>query len=262
MEIHVGDPRDERLADYVSLRDSQLRKSIEAERGMFIAEGTKIIERAAAAGCVPRSFLLQQRWLDDLGPILQRWSGVPCYVVTADVAEQVSGFHVHRGALASFERPEQSSWEDVLAGSRIMVCERLVDHTNAGGIFRVAGALGWDAVVTCPEGADPLYRRAIKASMGLSLAMPWRRMSEPETDLQRLRDAGFTLVATTLSDDSMELDHLQVPQKVALLLGNEGHGLSQEWSDAADYRVKIPMADGVDSLNVATAAAICGYVLR
>lgn len=262
MRCEVDDPADPRLGDYVRLRDSQLRRSLETERGIFIAEGDKIIRRAAEAGCRPRSFMLQERWLDGLADVLAAWPGADCYVVTGELAEQVSGFHVHRGALAAFERPPMAAWETVLSGNRIVVCEGLVDHANAGGIMRVVAGLGWEAVVICPFGADPLYRRAIKASMGASLSLPWRRMSDATTDLQRIRGAGFQLVASSLSPDATTLDSFTPGEKVALLLGSEGHGLSPHWVAAADRVVTIPMAEGVDSLNVTTAAAILAYELR
>lgn len=257
----VTDPSDPRLADYVSLRDSRLRRNLEQAEGLFIAEGDKIIRRAAEAGARPRSFLLQSRWLPGLADVLGAWPHVPCYVVTAELAEQVSGFHVHRGALASFVRPAESSWETLLAGRRLVVCEDIVDHTNIGSIMRVAAALGWDGVVVSATSADPLYRRAIKASMGASLQLPWRRMSSDE-ELNRLREAGFALVAATLAPGALALEEFTPGERLALLLGNEGHGLSEAWTSAADAAVTIPMAEGIDSLNVATAAAVLAYVLR
>ncbi|RMB59756.1 TrmH family RNA methyltransferase [Tessaracoccus antarcticus] len=260
--VVVDDPRDPSLSDYVSLRDSQLRRSLETSRGMFIAEGEKIIRRAAEAGCRARSFLLQDRWLDGLSDVVENCGDAPVYVGSAALVEQVSGFHVHRGALAAFERPPARSWEDVLAGDRIMVCQDLVDHTNMGSILRVAAALGWDAVVVSQGSADPLYRRAIKASMGASLQLPWRRMDHDGADLQRIHDAGFHVVATALVEDAVALENFRPRQRVALLLGTEGHGLSADWIAAADVSVQIPMAEGIDSLNVATAAAICGWALR
>lgn len=261
MEIAVQDPGDRRLRDFVSLRDSQLRTSIEAAGGLFIAEGDKIIRRAAEAGARPRAFLLRERWLPGLADVLAVWPEVPCYVASGALIEKVSGFHVHRGALASFERPAPAPWDRLLGGRRLLVCEDLVDHANLGGIMRIAAALGWDGVLVSPGAADPLYRRAIKASMGASLAVPWRRMDGDE-DLHRLRDAGFRLVAATLRPGAVSIDHYDAPGKVALLLGTEGHGLSDAWSAVADDAVTIPMTDKVDSLNVATAAAILAYLLR
>ena len=166
MRFDIASIDDARLGDYVSLRDSQLRRRVEGERGIFIAEGDKIIRRAAEAGCRPRSFLLASKWLPGLADVLAAWPEVPCLVADDQLIEAVSGFHVHRGALASFERPDETPWEGILASRRVLVCQELVDHANVGSIMRVAAALGWDAVVISPGGADPLYRRAIKASMG------------------------------------------------------------------------------------------------
>jgi trmH family RNA methyltransferase len=262
MRLDITDPEDPRLRDYVSLRDSQLRCRIEGERGIFIAEGDKIIRRAAEAGCHPRSFLLAAKWLPGLGDVLAAWPGVPCLVAHDRLIEKVSGFHVHRGALASFERPDETPWEVICEARRVLVCEDLVDHANVGSVIRVAAALGWDAVVISPGGADPLYRRAIKASMGTCFQVGWRRMTDSISDLERLRAAGFQLAATTLSPEATPLTRYRAPEKLALLLGSEGHGLSSQWRAASDARIRIEMAAGVDSLNVATAAAIFAHWLR
>ena len=262
MRLDITDPEDPRMGEYVSLRDSRLRRRVEGERGIFIAEGDKIIRRAAEAGCRPRSFLLAAKWLPGLEDVLAAWPGVPCLVADDRLIEQVSGFHVHRGALASFERPEETAWEVILDARRVMVCEDLVDHANLGSIIRVAAALGWDAVVISPGGADPLYRRAVKASMGTCFRVGWRRMTDSVTDLARFRAAGFELAATTLSPEAVPLTGYRAPEKLALLLGSEGHGLSADWLAASDLRLTIEMAAGVDSLNVATAAAIFAHWLR
>ena len=262
MRLDITDPEDPRMGEYVSLRDSRLRRRVEGERGIFIAEGDKIIRRAAEAGCRPRSFLLAAKWLPGLGDVLAAWPGVPCLVADDRLIEQVSGFHVHRGALASFERPEETAWEVILDARRVMVCEDLVDHANLGSIIRVAAALGWDAVVISPGGADPLYRRAVKASMGTCFRVGWRRMTDSVTDLARFRAAGFELAATTLSPEAVPLTGYRAPEKLALLLGSEGHGLSADWLAASDLCLTIEMAAGVDSLNVATAAAIFAHWLR
>lgn len=258
MLIDVTDPADPRVADYVGLRDSHLRRP---DVSRFIAEGVKIIERAFAAGCAPRSLLLQPRWLDGLSDVMAEWPDVPVYVASEKLIEAVSGFHVHRGALGSFDRPAEAPWRDILEARRVIVCEDTVDHANLGAIIRVAAGLDWDAVVVSRGSADPLYRRAIKASMGASLGLPWRRMGSDD-DLDLLRDAGFSLVASTLAPGAVPLDDIEVPEKVALLLGTEGQGLSAAWSAAADRHVTIPMTDAVDSLNVAAAAAILAYALR
>ena len=257
MLIDVTDPSDPRLADFVGLRDAQLRRG---DGARFIAEGVKIIERAFAAGCAPRSLLLQPRWLPGVRHLLDDWPDTPVYVATEALIERVSGFHVHRGALGSFGRPAEASWDSIAGAGRVIVCEEIVDHANIGAIMRVAAGLGWDAVLVSPGSADPLYRRAIKASMGASLTLPWRRMSSDE-DLDRLRAAGFALVASTLSPGAVDLASFDAPERVALLLGTEGRGLSAAWLSAADHHVTIPMTPAVDSLNVATAAAILAYRL-
>lgn len=257
MLIPVSDLHDPRLADFVGLRDAHLRR---ADAGRFIAEGLKIIERAFAAGCPPRGFLVQERWLSDLEGVLEAWPEVPVYVAGAAFIERVSGFHVHRGALGSFERPAEANWERIASARRVIACEEIVDHANLGAIIRVAAGLGWDAVLVSTGSADPLYRRAIKASMGASLRLPWRRMASND-DLARLKRAGFTLVASTLSPTAVDLANYVAPGRVALLMGTEGSGLSQRWLEAADDEVTIPMAPGVDSLNVAAAAAVLAYAL-
>lgn len=261
VRIDITDPADIRLGDYVGLRDVQLRKSLEAERGVFIAEGATIIARAADAGCRPRSFLLAERWLPGLATVCDAWPDVPVYVVTEAFAEQVTGFHVHRGALASFERPAPMPFDELLAARRLVICEDIVDHTNVGAIIRCAAGLGWDGVVLAPRAADPLYRRAIKTSMGTVFGLPWVRMTDSRADLARLREAGFVLAAMALTPDAVALDEFEAPNKLALLMGTEGAGLSPDWLAEADLAVKIPMQRGVDSLNVAAAAAVACYAL-
>ncbi|MDN5572290.1 MAG: rRNA methyltransferase, partial [Propionibacteriaceae bacterium] len=162
MLIEISDAGDPRLSDYVALRDTSLRRSLEAERGLFIAEGEKVIRRAVEAGHEPRSFLLAERWLPGLADLWEGRPDVPVYVVTEAVAEQVTGFHVHRGALASLRRTEPATMADLLGRRRLVVAEDIVDHTNVGAIIRCAAGLGWDGVLLSPRAADPLYRRAIK----------------------------------------------------------------------------------------------------
>lgn len=257
MLIEVTDPSDPRLRDFTGLRDAQLRRSEER----FIAEGVKIIERAFASGCRPRGLLLQPRWLPEVEPLLAGLAEVPVYLAPEAMIEQVSGFHVHRGALGSFERPTPLPWERLSETRRLLVCEDIVDHANLGAIARVGLALGWDGLVLSEGSADPLYRRSVKASMGASLELPWLRLGRGEGP-RLLRDAGFTVVAAALSADAVPLQGLQVPERVALLLGTEGSGLSDDWLGQADVAVRIPMTGAVDSLNVATAAAILAYQLR
>ena len=264
--IDVEDPEDDRLADYVRLRESALRRRLESEHGLFIAEGEKVIHRAAAAGYRPRSFLLARRWLVGLGDVLDHWAEVPVYVVDEALAEQVTGFHVHRGALASFEREQRHSVTELLAAERLVVLEDIVDHTNVGAILRNAAALGWDGALLAPRSADPLYRRAIKVSAGTVFSLPWARLPDWRAAPALLADAGFLTVALTLAPGAVDLETLRCdlersPRKVAILLGTEGAGLSPHWSAAAHLQVTIPMQAGVDSLNVAAATAVACYSL-
>lgn len=263
--IAVEDAGDPRLGDYVGLRETSLRKLLETEQGLFIAEGTKVIRRALEAGYRPRSFLLAQRWLAELSDLLDD-SDAPAYLVSEALAEEVTGFHVHRGALASLYRHDRYRVEDLLAGSRrLVVLEDLVDHTNVGAVIRNAAGLGWDGALISPRCADPLYRRSIKVSMGAVFSLPWARLEEHHTAPARLREAGFRVVALALSDDSVTLAQFAAGvgagDKLAILLGTEGHGLSQRWIAEADAVVRIPMSAGIDSLNVAAASAVACYAL-
>ena len=263
--IRVEDPTDLRLADYVSLRDVQLRRHLEAEHGFFIAEGEKVVRRAVAAGYPVRSFLMAERWLDGLADELAAAGDAPCYVVTEELAEQVTGFHVHRGALASMQRLPLPSVDDVLAGARrIVLLEDLVDHTNVGAVFRSAAALGMDAVLLSPRCADPLYRRSIKVAMGAVFALPWTRLDTWYDALPALEKAGFLTIALTPEEegeDLVEVVDRRTPRKVCLILGSEGPGLSARWLSGAQVKAGFAMAHGVDSLNVAAAAALAFFVV-
>ncbi|WP_153535810.1 TrmH family RNA methyltransferase [Actinomadura macrotermitis] len=264
--VPVTDPADPRLADYVSLRDVNLRKSLEAEHGLFIAEGEKVIRRAARTGFPPRSFLMAERRVAPLADLLDGLDA-PVYVADDATVEAVAGFPVHRGALASMRRLPPPPVPEVLAGARrVLVLEDLVDHANVGAIFRCAAALGVDAVVLSPRCADPLYRRSIKVSMGAVFAVPYARMTGWHDGLAVLRDAGFTLLALTPDQAAVPLDEAPAGERVALLLGSEGDGLTSRWLAEADAPVCIPMsagamANGVDSLNVVAAAAIACHAL-
>lgn len=268
LTLPVTDPTDPRLADYVSLRDTSLRKHLESEHGLFIAEGAKVIQRAVDAGYRPRSFLLAERWLPTLADVLDRWPDVPVYLVTEELAEQVTGFHVHRGALASLHREQRHTLEEVLAAtpqrSRIAVLEDLVDHTNVGAVFRSAAALGVDAVLVTPRCADPLYRRSIKVSMGSVFQLPWVRIDPWPAGIQVLKDAGYVVAGMTLGEGAITLDELAAHDhpKLALVLGTEGHGLTAKTDRMLDLRVTIPMAAGIDSLNVAASSAVAFYTTR
>ncbi len=254
-------PDDPRLSDYRDLRDVELRKHLEAEHGLFLAEGEKVVRRAVEAGYEARSFLMAPRWLDGLHDVLAASDG-PCYVLPEDVIEQVTGFHVHRGALASLRRRPLPSVEEVIQGARsVLVLEDVVDHTNVGAIFRSGAALGFDAVLLAPRCADPLYRRSVKVGMGAVFSTPWTRLPDWYDALPDLSRRGFTTVALTLSPDSVPIeDAVHGVDRLALVLGSEGHGLSERWEAAADRRAIIPMRAGIDSLNVAAATAVACYV--
>jgi tRNA G18 (ribose-2'-O)-methylase SpoU len=259
--IEVSDADDPRLADYRDLRDVELRKHLEAEHGLFLAEGEKVVRRAVEAGFSARSFLMAPRWLDGLSDVLDR-TAAPCYVVSEDLAEEVTGFHVHRGALASLERRPLPTVSSVLAGARtVVVLEDVVDHTNVGAIFRSAAALGVDAILLSPRCADPLYRRSIKVAMGAVFTVPYARLEGWYDALAELSEEGFTTIALTPAPDAVEVeDAVSGVDKVALLMGSEGPGLSRRWMETADVRAVIPMAAGIDSLNVAAATAVACYV--
>jgi len=259
--IEVEDAEDPRLVDYRDLRDVSLRKHLEAEHGLFLAEGEKVVRRAVESGFPVRSFLMAPRWLDGLSDVLAR-ADAPCYVVSEPLAERVTGFHVHRGALASLERLPLPSVPDVLAGARtVVLLEDVVDHTNVGAAFRSAAALGIDGVLLAPRCADPLYRRAVKVSMGAVFTVPYARLEDWYDALPQVSAAGFTTVALTLAADASDIeDAVQGLERVALVLGTEGRGLSPRWEGSADRRAVIPMRAGIDSLNVAAATAVACYV--
>jgi len=260
----LGDPR---LADYVALTDVALRRRSEPERGLFIAESEKVIRRALAAGMRPRSYLMAPRWLTDLADLVAdaEASGIPVFVGEPDVIESLTGFHLHRGALAAMGRPPLPAVEDVCRSARrVLVLEDVVDHTNVGAAFRSAAGLGVDAVLVTPRCADPLYRRSIRVSMGTVFQVPWTRVEPWPGGVQVLRGLGFTVAALALADDAVPLEALAAdpPDRVALVLGTEGDGLGRRTLEAVDLTVTIPMAAGVDSLNVAAASAVAAWALR
>jgi tRNA G18 (ribose-2'-O)-methylase SpoU len=264
---HITDPSDERLADYVGLTDVALRRRLEPEGGLYIAESEKVIRRALAAGHRPRSFLMAQRWLTDLGDVVSaaEADGIPIYVGEQDQIESLTGFHLHRGALAAMHRPVLPTVEEVVAGARrVMVLEDIVDHTNVGAIIRSCAALGVDAVLITPRCADPLYRRAIRVSMGTVFQVPWTRIDPWPAGIDVLREAGFITAALALSETSIDLGSFaaQAPDRVAFIVGTEGDGLGRRTLASVDHVVTIPMGGGVDSLNVAAAAAVAAWALR
>jgi tRNA G18 (ribose-2'-O)-methylase SpoU len=262
--VPVDDPADERLSDYVRLTDVVLRRLTEPAGGLYLAESTKVIERALDAGHRPRSVLLQPKWLDELEPLLQPYD-VPVYLGDPDVLERVTGFQMHRGALASMHRPPLLPVAEVLRDARrVVVLEDIVDHTNVGAIFRAVAGLGADAVLVTPRCADPFYRRSVRVSMGTVLQIPWTRLAEWPDGATELHDAGFEIAALALDEAAVPLEAYaqHPPDRVALLLGTEGDGLSPAAIGTADAVVTIPMSRGVDSLNVAAASAVALWALR
>ena len=265
--ITITDPADPQLEDYVRLTDVALRRRTEPERGLYIAESEKVIRRALAAGHRPRSYLMARRWLTDLSDVVEaaERDGVPVFVGEHDVIEQLTGFHLHRGALASMQRPALPDVSELVAGARrVMVLEDIVDHTNVGAIFRSAAALGVDAVLVTPRCADPLYRRSIRVSMGTVFQVPWTRIDPWPGGIDVLHEAGFAVAAMALDERSVSLDELEQepPERLALVLGTEGDGLAAGTIAGCDLTVRIPMAGGVDSLNVAAASAVAMWSLR
>ena len=285
MIIELADGADERLADYTRLTDVALRRRLETRRGLYMAESSKVITRAVAAGHAPRSFLMAPRHLEEMRPVIASAAGcagsddggeVPVFVAPEEVLESITGFHLHRGALAAMQRPILPSLDELLATARcgqgarrVVVLENLVDHTNVGAAFRSAAALGVDAVLVTPQCADPLYRRSVRVSMGTVFQVPWTRLESWPGDITILQKAGFTVASLALSDDSVSLDDfaslpaLQGPDaRLAMVMGTEGDGLGRRTIAASDYTVKIPMDHGVDSLNVAAASAVVFWATR
>lgn len=260
--LEITDPTDPRLADYQDLTDVALRMKVEPANGVFIAEGELVIRRALTAGYRMRSALMSPHWYEVLDT-----SGFEgeLFVAADEVLERVTGFHVHRGALASFARKPLPTAADVLAHAyRVAVLDQVNNPTNLGAIIRSAAGLGMDAVLLCPRSVDHLYRRSIRVSMGEVFALPVARLEPPWPDgLGVIREAGFRLLALTPGERAAALDELSLERddKVALLFGAEGPGLSPRVLDFADATVRIPMAHGVDSLNVGAAAAVAFYAV-
>lgn len=292
--VTIDDADDPRLNDFRALTDAQLRHSTEAAQGLYIAESAKVIERACAAGHAPRAVMTQRRWADGIREIIGE-RDVPIYLVPDAVAEAVTGFAVHRGALASMERPALPTVTELVADartvvmlddvtahtsgygpqihvpevpqrtrSRIAILEGLADHVNVGSVFRNAAALGFDAVLVSPDCADPLYRRAVRVSMGTVFQIPWTRFDKWPEGIELLQEAGYVVAGMTLGDGAITLDQLVVEdhEKLAIVLGSEGHGITPAADHRLDRRVTIPMMNGADSLNVAAASAVAFYSTR
>jgi tRNA G18 (ribose-2'-O)-methylase SpoU len=263
--VRLDSADDPRVADYTQLTDTALRRRREPAEGMYIAESSKVLRRAVAAGHIPRSFFLTDKWLDDLRDVIERFPEAPVFIGTPEVLEAITGFHLHRGAMAAMHRPAPRSAQDVLAGARrVAVLEDIVDHTNVGAIFRSAAAMGMDAVLLSPQCADPLYRRSIRVSMGTVFQIPWARLQEWPAGLAVLSSQGFTTAALELADDAITLDELERRpfDKLALVLGTEGAGVQPQTLAQVDLTVMIPMRAGVDSLNVAAASAVAFWACR
>lgn len=260
----ITDLAADELADYSRLTDVALRRKTEPEGGLYIAESSKVITRALAAGHVPRSVLLSEKWLPEIEPLVADYEG-QIFVGEAELLEELTGYHLHRGALAAMHRPELPDVSELLATARrVVVLEDIVDHTNVGAIFRAVAGLGADAVLVTPRCADPLYRRSVRVSMGTVLQVPWTRLPDWPAGAEFLRSAGFDIAALALRDDAVTLDAYAAdpPEKIAMLFGTEGDGLSRKAMEAADTVVTIPMLHGVDSLNVAAASAVVLWALR
>jgi tRNA G18 (ribose-2'-O)-methylase SpoU len=258
----IVDPDDERLADYRALTDIDLRTRFEQPYGLFIAEGELVLRRALRAGYRARSILVDAKRVEQIADLP---TGAPVYAADQTLLETLTGFHVHRGLLGSFHRRELPTVEEVLAGvRRLVVLEDVNNHTNLGAIFRGAAALGMDGLLLSPSCADPLYRRSVRVSMGEVFAIPYARVEAWPSGLQAVRAAGFSLLALTPAPDALPIQALSDEQRArpALLLGAEGAGLSGAAIRAADARVVIPMHRGVDSLNVAAAAAVAFWELN
>lgn len=251
---------------YARLTEKQLLNRREPEKGIFIAESPVVIERALDAGCVPVSFLMERKHVEGKSrALLERCGEIPVYVAELEVLTQLTGFHLTRGMLCAMYRPQLPTAEAVCAGvRRIAVLENIMNPTNIGAIFRSAAALNIDAVLLTNAGSDPLYRRAIRVSMGTVFQIPWTYIENwPQAGMQLLRDLGFKTAAMALDDDSICISdpRLAAEEKLAIVLGTEGDGLATSTIADCDYTVRIPMSHGVDSLNVAAASAVAFYQL-
>ena len=267
----ITDFADPALDVYARLTENQLVNREDLSQGLFIAESPKVIERALNAGYVPVSFLMEPRHVETQArDILARCGEVPVYTAPLDVLKQLTGFPLTRGMLCAMRRRPLPTVETVCAGAkRVAVLEDVMNPTNVGAIFRSAAALGIDAVLLTQACSDPLYRRAIRVSMGTVFQVPWARIGEeasdwPQKGVERLHALGFRTAAMALTDNSVSIDDAQLAAepRLAIVLGTEGDGLSPRTIAACDYTVKIPMAHGVDSLNVAAASAVAFWQLR
>lgn len=265
--IQISDAADPRLSDYRDLNDVALRRILEPEGGLYIAESEKVLRRALQAGHRPRSVLSQSKWLERCEALLEEYSAtdIPIYEVSAECSEQLAGFPIHRGVMAAMHRPELLPFREIIAGAkRVMVLENIIDHTNVGAIFRSAAGLGIDAVLIASECADPLYRRSIRVSMGGVFQVPWAKFPSWSELKEALQNENITLAALALRPEAISLRDFAAQysdRAVALMMGAEGDGLSRKAIAEADCTVIIPMRAGVDSLNVAAASAVAIWAL-
>ena len=268
--IEITDFQAPELDAYARLTERQLLNRDEPEKGLFIAESPKVIERALDSGCVPVSLLLEKKHITgEARHIVNRCSDIPVYTASFDVLTQLTGFNLTRGALCLMRRPKHPTVSSVCKNARrIAILENVMNPTNIGAIFRSAAALNIDAVLLTPACSDPLYRRSIRVSMGTVFQIPWTFLGENEADwpqpaMQTLQSAGFKTAALALSDDAVSIDdpNLMAEEKLAIILGTEGDGLADTTIADCDYTVKIPMSHSVDSLNVAAASAVAFWQL-
>lgn len=257
--IEITDFNSPQLDIYARMSEGQLLNRHEPEKGIFIAESSKVVERALDAGCEPISMLVERKHIDgEAKPIIDRCREVPVYTAPFEVLTQLTGFKLTRGMLCAMHRPQLPNVSEVCSKARrIAVLENVMNPTNVGAIFRSAAALNMDAVLLTHGCSNPLYRRAIRVSMGTVFQIPWTFLNE-EKGVSELKELGFKTAAMALTDDSVSIDNeeLLAEEKLAIVLGTEGDGLAKETIADCDYTVKIPMSHGVDSLNVAAASAV------
>jgi tRNA G18 (ribose-2'-O)-methylase SpoU len=257
--IRITDPADPRLDDFRDLTTADRRPDRPGGKGLVIAEGTVVVRRLLASPYPVRSLLGVERRIAELDTEVD--SAVPAYVTSADLMAEVVGFHLNRGVLAVADRAQPWQLADLATAQRLVILEGVGDHENLGALFRNAAALGVDGVILGPGCSDPLYRRSVRVSMGHVLAVPFTTAEEWPGALQFLRSKGFRILALTPRADALPLNEVRPTGPVAILLGSEGPGLTDAAIDAADHAVRIPMAGGVDSLNVATAGAVAIYAI-
>ena len=269
--IEITDFHAPELDVFARLTEAQLRSRLEPEKGVFIAESPKVIARALDAGCVPKALLMERKHIEGQAKdLIARCGEIPVYTADRETLAGLTGYELTRGILCAMARPKLPTVEALCANARrVAVLEGIVDTTNVGAIFRSAAALHMDAVLLTPTCCDPLNRRAARVSMGTVFQVPWTRIGEdhtqwPQPGLNRLRELGFKTAALALTDDSVSIDDeaLMAEDKLAVILGTEGDGLSARTIADCDYTVKIPMSHGVDSLNVAAASAVAFWQLR